>query len=418
MIKTFISSKILLGLISTLLLGAVSYAGTSLVIDSFDDMSFKSDISKKAAWYTFGNSSQKIDDVNSTVQNNYSTHAGKKYLNIKGNTTNWFVGGIGKEIKKDITAYTDIKLMIYGNGKKSGKLMIELYDDDNNNDKTEMDSNFYALKDDKWAFELPIDWKGWRVITIPLSDFKDQNPDAGDNTFNPVRANGSAGLLSFQFIFLTQDKSGEIKFGIDEIKLIDSTGSTETMIMDNFEDGQLKTDYAKTESWWSFGKLKYTVSKDKTKDPLSKYTGAGTLKLEGQTSNWYIGGFGKYLAVDGSQYKMLKLMIYGYGKNSGVLNIELYDDDNATKQLEQDSNFNPLYDDKWSTSINVNWKGWKAVSIPFYKFKDRNKTIGDNIFNIDHKNGSGGLLHLQLTVNAPKKIGSAHMLIDNIRLVQ
>lgn len=415
--KKFVSILFVL-LITVAISFSGAFAANVYQIDNFEDMDFENDVAKTPTWFTFGESVQEVKLVSETEKNKYSTNAGTRYLHIKGTTEKYYIGGIGKAMNKDISKYTHIKAMVYGTGKKKGKFLIELYDDDNGNDKIEMNDKYEALEDDKWAFEMNVDWKGWRVITIPLTDFSDKNPNVGDNVFNPVQLDGSKGLINFQLIFLSQDKKGVCDFGIDEIKFIDANGEVEKLEVDNFEDGNLKYSVEEKSSWWTFGELEYAIKAGPANDPLNKYTGKGVLFLNGKTSGWYVGGFGKYLAIDGTKYSKLKMMVLGNGKDSGVINIEMYDDDNNSYEMEQDDSFKPIYDDKWTKSINVNWKGWKVITIPFTKFKDSNKRVGDNKLNLNQEDGSGGLLHFQLIVNASKKIGTAKLAIDNIKLVE
>lgn len=196
--------------------------------------------------------------------------------------------------------------------------------------------------------------------------------------------------------------------------------------IDNFEDGNM----IEAPAWWTFGDSDQTVVETDiwAKDPLIKYLGKYALQVKGETKSWYVGGMGTYLGVDASNYTHVKLHVYGSGADSGKLTIQLFEDDNGNTTLEQDvnNNYEPIFDDKFEYELKVNWKGWKVVQIPFKSFKDANhkdpkvkdsKNIGDNVFNPDHLNGSGGLLHFQFIFLANTKSGSVDMAIDNIRLM-
>ena len=74
-------------------------------------------------------------------------------------------------------------------------------------------------KDDVFIYDLSINWEGWRVINIPVSDFVDSNPSVGDNKWNPSQLFGSAGLIQMQIIVMSSKYDSEsISFLIDTIK--------------------------------------------------------------------------------------------------------------------------------------------------------------------------------------------------------
>ena len=64
----------------------------------------------------------------------------------------------------------------------------------------------------------------------------------------------------------------------------------------------------------------------------------------------------------------------------------------------------------------MDWDGWKHVSIPVTEFVCDNPGIGDGIWNPDQLNGSGGLIQMQLIINATAKVGKVDMTIDNIEM--
>lgn len=163
--------------------------------------------------------------------------------------------------------------------------------------------------------------------------------------------------------------------------------------------------------WWKAGDLKiynksiiHRVIYDQGKKALGLY----------KNKSPFIGVFGAYLGIDAERYKSIEMLIYGFGKNSGSLEIDLYDDDNNNYYLETDYiDQNILnFDDVFKYSLKVNWKGWKKVVIPFKAFKDGNPLIGDDIYNVNQKKGSGGLVMLDLTVK-----NHLNCLIDSIKLI-
>ena len=186
------------------------------------------------------------------------------------------------------------------------------------------------------------------------------------------------------------------------------TGSI-SILIDNFEDGNIGVD----PEWWVFDNIKLLPSHNPA-------LGAIALEIGGETSDWYVGGFGTYLARpehDFSSFGYLELAVYGGGPRSGILKIELYEDDNNNWQIEQDpkQNYAPVFDDRFSYELKVDWQGWKQIKIPLTEFADTNPLAGDNIWNPQKLGKSGGLLQMQFIALASSKSGAVHYIIDDVR---
>jgi hypothetical protein len=188
--------------------------------------------------------------------------------------------------------------------------------------------------------------------------------------------------------------------------------------IDNFESGSLKA----PRDWWVFDVKAEIVSTDLLKAGESLDVGLKSLFLSGPATSFYVGGMGTYLAKEGqdlSKYNAIQVDIYGAGADSGSLKIELYDDDNGNWQIEQDKtrNFASLYDDKWGYEVKIDWNGWKRVAIPMADFVDENPAVGDDIWNPQQNNNSGGMLQLQLICIATKSKGKVAFDLDNLALL-
>lgn len=188
--------------------------------------------------------------------------------------------------------------------------------------------------------------------------------------------------------------------------------------IDNFESGSLKA----PRDWWVFDVKAEIVSTDLLKAGEKLDVGSKSLALSGAATSFYVGGLGTYLAKEGqdlSKYNAIQVDIYGSGTDSGSLKLELYDDDNGNWQIEQDKtrNFAPLYDDKWGYEVKIDWAGWKRVTIPMENFVDENPSVGDDIWNPQQNNNSGGSLQLQLISIATKSKGKVAFDLDNIALL-
>ena len=185
---------------------------TVLMIDDFED----ADLNKFREWWTFDKIMIKSKDIETK-----KTFLGKVSLSINGSSNNWYAGGIGTYLNEDAHYFKTLKLVIFSPKINSGSIRIELYDDDNNNKVVDIDKEKERpSKDDLFIYDLNLVWKGWKVVSIPLSDFVDFNSDVGDNIWNPNQEYGSAGLIQMQLVVLSSKlKSELINFEIDTIKL-------------------------------------------------------------------------------------------------------------------------------------------------------------------------------------------------------
>ncbi len=191
-----------------------------------------------------------------------------------------------------------------------------------------------------------------------------------------------------------------------------NSGTAQSYVVDDFKDGELTSN----PNWWSFGNLSVAVGPN-TEANESQYVGKQALRLQGRTNNFYVGGCGTYLALDGSLYNTLELIIYSPSSDSGRLMVELYDDDNRNFIIEPSPFVSGYvaFDDKFTYEFPVNWVGWKKMTIPLFMFYDANTKIGDDIWNPDRKNGSGGLIQMQLIANSVSRKGKVDFKIDSIR---
>jgi len=186
-----------------------------------------------------------------------------------------------------------------------------------------------------------------------------------------------------------------------------------TKTIDDFEDGTIE----ENPKWWTFGNIQLdTQNEGGDKPPFFNGT---YLQLGGATKGWFVGGIGTFLGLDGTRFSHLKLLIRGYGPESGSLIFELYDDDNNNWKIEPHPQkpSMPAFDDKFSYSLKVTWEGWKLVSIPLNQFYDSNPKFGDDIWNPNQKGNSGGLIQMQILLLGARKSSKAAIDIDSIQLV-
>jgi hypothetical protein len=186
-------------------------------------------------------------------------------------------------------------------------------------------------------------------------------------------------------------------------------------LIDNFENG-------KSDHFYVFGNLAAEVvqnSSAEAEDPVAQACGDYSLAISGTAENWYVGGIGTDLNLDATPFRRVQLDVYG-SETGGKLKIELFDDDNKNFSLEQDPtrDWLPTNDDKWVVEVPILGKGFTRYSIPFSAFKLENPGCGDGIWNPDQKDGSGGLLKIQVVVLASSPAEKVQAKIDNLILTR
>ena len=179
-----------------------------LVIDKLSS----GDISRSDKWWKF-------DRLTITDITNKETK--EKYILLGGKAQNWYVGGMGTYIGKDAAEAKAISVKILGTGKNSGKIKLELVEDDAGSPDVEQDDKFIPIKDDKFTTrEININWTGWKTVTIPVSDLILANQGNGDGEWNPSTEKDHYGLLSVQVIVVASSANGDINFGMKDLELI------------------------------------------------------------------------------------------------------------------------------------------------------------------------------------------------------
>lgn len=217
--------KVLMFIFSSLFLLCSSQAFAAGDFRIIDDFERNPDL-KKPEWWKFDNVTVMVmKNLPYRPGDRVAKATGKNSLNIKGNAENWYCGGMGTYLGIDATIYSGLEISIYGYNDNNGAIKIELYDDDKGSWETQYDKSWIPLKDDIWAYEQRIDWKGWKQIHIPFSKFTLSNPKRGDGVVNFDQSKGSGGLLQCQLIVIAPAKDGEINVNVDNIRLVSSPES-------------------------------------------------------------------------------------------------------------------------------------------------------------------------------------------------
>jgi hypothetical protein len=182
---------------------ALARPDASMVVDDFRSESCPS-------WWTFG-----------FVPQRYVVgESGEAYLEVVGPAPGTSAHGRGLFPDRDVGDRRTLWLRVRGEGPGSGRIKIELMEDDNGNWEIEKLPPLYVpIFDDRWVYELNVDWRGWREVSIPFAHFRDDNPQGGNNVFDPVRDLTSGGLLELQLLFIpTGTFDNDVRLAIDEIR--------------------------------------------------------------------------------------------------------------------------------------------------------------------------------------------------------
>lgn len=184
-------------------------------IDNFKD----GNLTRSPRWTPFGGIKAMVEPND---QSDEPAYLGRYSLHLSGKGVGNFVGGLSVYLPMDLSIYTGLQLTIYSRTKQSGRLRIELYDDDNGNCMIEPNPYYrgYTLFDDRFVTEIPVNWRGWHTVTIPFFQFFDHNPGVGDDKWNPIQQKGSCGLVQLQLILNAEKKGGDASIRIDNIRLI------------------------------------------------------------------------------------------------------------------------------------------------------------------------------------------------------
>lgn len=156
----------------------------ALLIDDFEGLTDTTSL-KNASFFGYGNAHISID----STKNDKNTIASKNCVKVQwGGAYNY--GGWGKGVGKNVELNTakdhfNFRVFVPKTNADTTILKLMLEEDDNFNGTLDTD------KDDSWFYKIPLYSTGkWEMVSIPLKDFTDNNPDAGDGILNISRKSG------------------------------------------------------------------------------------------------------------------------------------------------------------------------------------------------------------------------------------
>lgn len=101
-----------------------------------------------------------------------------------------------------------LSIDIKNNANNPCYLQIQLFDDDNKNEVIEVYKEYPSIisQDDKFIYTISLKPDEEKTFQIPINYFYDDNPNHGDNLWNPNQINGSGGLIQMQLLFFLLNK--------------------------------------------------------------------------------------------------------------------------------------------------------------------------------------------------------------------
>jgi hypothetical protein len=194
---------------------------TKFMIDDFSQ-------NKLQWWGVFGNIKTEIV-MNSkfrTGDPKVIKEVGKYSLSILGSkVSNWYAGGMQINIFNPNVQYGNynaFQMDIFGNGPKSGSIMIKLIDDNKGLKFAERGSMDAYTANDIFQYSVPIKWVGWKRVTIPINNFKLQAPKRGDGILTLSKTKNMNGLIEIGLIYSASSskEANSPKYNIDNICLV------------------------------------------------------------------------------------------------------------------------------------------------------------------------------------------------------
>lgn len=185
-----------------LLFHNASYAQLKYLIEDFEGLAEYQENMKKEGIFSYGSIRPEINSE-ATEGNGYS---GKRCIKLEWNKKELQYGGWGKGISAfvELNPSEDFFNFYFLSPEMNGKkdhLKISIEEDDNNNNRFESD------KDDVWSTTIDLETSNsWRLISLPLKDFKDNNK-GGDGIFNANHKEGR--IFSIILSFIDVHKQGD-----------------------------------------------------------------------------------------------------------------------------------------------------------------------------------------------------------------
>ena len=366
----------------------------------FDDMEHGDPFGN--GWFTFGGSvggggiDPNSTDLAPTNSGAFSLQTG---WGSGGNPG--FFGGFGRTNPVDLSTMTHFNMWINPDAGQDYVLEINLQEDDDGDGVFP----FPAPNDDEYQYNLTIGPEGsgaevisgggWQLVSIPFSDFFDDNSIHGGNGIfdpTPVSEGGNGELISIVFAVIS-NSGADATFRTDFWCFSEGPVKAKS-IFDDMEHGNPFGN-----GWLTFGGSVGGGGIDPNSSDLPPDNG-GSFSLQ---TGWgsggvpgFLGGFGRNNSLHIANLTHFNLWINPDPGQDYVLEINLQEDDDGDNAFP----FPAPNDDEFQYNLTVgpfgsgaeviSGGGWQLVSIPLDDFFDDNSIHGGNGVFDPVPVGSGG----------------------------
>lgn len=162
-----------------------------------------------SGWSTFIQSGANMDF---NIKNDGSSPQGASYYNMQGKVNwDWLIGLIDFNASSlgsvtfplnDNAENLYFNILVYGEQGLPNTLMLLRFDEDEN-----LDGTFDEQSEDQYTYEFPVDWEGWRLISVKYAEL--DGGGNGDGKYNPEKLN------KVSVLHLANPSSGFAKSAID-----------------------------------------------------------------------------------------------------------------------------------------------------------------------------------------------------------
>jgi hypothetical protein len=305
-------------------------AGNStLILDDFESGS-------AARWSTFQNpgSSIGLSMVSPGAAGNYALK-----VNYSINSGGW--GGVQQihASSQNWSAYNQFGFRFYGSN-TGNTIRLELQDDrapGSNGDTSE-----------RYEYRFTDNFSGWRTFVLAWSSFT-RRAD-----WQPAGAPNNGLTLSQVWGYSFAPLSGSGSFQIDQIQLVKVATTSTSLLIDNFESGNLS-------AWTTFADAKSTFQiSAASQGQNSQY--AMQMDVNIAPNGW--GGAGRYFPTPQNWQPYNNMDFWFYGSNTGSsLRLEILD--NRAAGTSNDTS------ERYEYRFTDNFAGWKHFTVPWYDFTRR-----------------------------------------------
>jgi hypothetical protein len=168
-----------------LITGENTYSNITL-INSFEGITFDKNGPNAASYGNYFDGTD-ITQADIKTDNSLKTCQGIQSVSFDGIDANnsYYIGGMYFYPPGTFYSFQGyspdslyLNVYVYSYGDNSANLSISYSEDDNGDNVADL------INDDNWVKEIPVEGSGWKLISVRLKDFNDNNPTVGNGILN------------------------------------------------------------------------------------------------------------------------------------------------------------------------------------------------------------------------------------------